>query len=120
MMPRKPPSPCTVPGCSAVVERGRCAEHRRQRDRARGTPTERGYGARWQRTSARYLRRHPWCAWPGCTAPATQTDHVVRRRVLVAQGVTNPDSDEHLQGLCHPHHSEKTARETGLGGAHDA
>jgi len=120
MSPNRPLQPCSVPGCSALVERGPCPEHRRQRERARGTPAERGYGGAWPKIAARHLKRNPQCAWPGCTAPATQVDHVVRRRLLVAQGVVNPDDDSRLQSLCHPHHSEKTARETGFGGAHDA
>lgn len=39
---------CTEPGCPTIVEQGvrdgRCDEHRRARDRARGTSAERGYG----------------------------------------------------------------------------
>lgn len=40
---------CPVPGCPTLVEagayRGLCDQHRRELNRARGTSTERGYGA---------------------------------------------------------------------------
>lgn len=36
---------CTEPGCPVLVEGGRCTPHTRQRDQARGTKAERGYGA---------------------------------------------------------------------------
>ena len=40
---------CAEPGCPELVERtahgGRCTKHRRDRDRARGTKTGRGYGS---------------------------------------------------------------------------
>ena len=123
MSPRRPPSPCIQPGCPEVVKGGGlCPEHRRARERARGTPSERGYGSKWQRIAARYLRWHPQCSWVEdgmrCGRPATDVDHVVRRKLLLERGVPNPDADEHLQALCHAHHSLKTARETGLGRHH--
>lgn len=40
---------CAEPGCPELVERtahgGRCTKHQRDRDRARGTKTGRGYGS---------------------------------------------------------------------------
>jgi len=47
----------------------------------------------------------------GCGAPSTDVDHNPSRRVLIAQGVRNPDAAEHLFALCHSHHSSKTANE---------
>lgn len=39
--------PCLEPGCPALIRPGatRCPAHERERDRARGTTTQRGYGA---------------------------------------------------------------------------
>ena len=42
------------------------------------------------------------CETPGCTARATDVDHVQRG--------DNHDVSN-LQGLCHPHHAEKTQQE---------
>jgi 5-methylcytosine-specific restriction endonuclease McrA len=46
--------------------------------------------------------------------PATDVDH----RTRIEEG-GEPWDETNLQGLCHPHHSQKTARETGFGGRHD-
>ncbi|HYD16742.1 MAG TPA: HNH endonuclease signature motif containing protein [Candidatus Nanoarchaeia archaeon] len=52
---------------------------RRQRDRARGTSTERGYDANWQRFRNWFLQRHPVCECKAkCGRPATEVHHVVR------------------------------------------
>lgn len=39
--------PCLEPGCPALIQPGttRCPAHARERDRARPTPTQRGYDA---------------------------------------------------------------------------
>jgi 5-methylcytosine-specific restriction protein A len=73
----------------------------------RASAAKRGYGRRWQRLRKMILARDPICRWPGCTMPATDVDHVVPR----AAG--GDDSEGNLQGLCHEHHSLKTASEDG-------
>lgn len=45
--------------------------------------------------------------------PATDVDHITR----IEEG-GDPWDETNLQGLCHSHHSQKTARETGFGGRH--
>lgn len=47
-------SVCSVPGCPTYVERGqgRCDEHRRQRDRQRGSRQTRGYDVAHDRERA--------------------------------------------------------------------
>jgi hypothetical protein len=35
---------CLVPGCGRLQPESRCAEHRREHERARGSAAERGYG----------------------------------------------------------------------------
>ena len=75
----------------------------------RPTAAQRGYGAAWQRTRARYLRTHPTCAL--CPAPAQVADHYPRsRRELIAAGIANPDADQYLRPLCTPCHNRETAK----------
>lgn len=45
---------CIESGCGTLTDRTRCPEHTRQRDKARGTSTDRGYGADHQRLRAEY------------------------------------------------------------------
>jgi hypothetical protein len=50
---------CGQPGCPVLVPKGtrsgRCPDHERERDKARGTPAERGYGPEHQRERAALL-----------------------------------------------------------------
>src|SRR5690625_1882804 len=88
--PRKPPRPCSWPGCPALVSgRGsRCQAHERERQRRqdaeRGTTAERGYGALHRRWRRLVLLRDPVCVDPygvhaerGEVVPATVADHIV-------------------------------------------
>ncbi len=56
----------------------------------------------WDSLRVTVLRRDPTCRHPGCPARSTDVDHVIA-------------NDDHrltnLQGLCNPHHVEKTNRE---------
>lgn len=59
--------------------------------------------------AARVLARDETCRHPGCHAPATQADHIKP----IAEGGAPLDL-ANGQGLCHTHHSTKTARENGF------
>jgi hypothetical protein len=49
---------CSKPGCPTLHERaGLCPVHSRERDRARGTKAERGYGPVFQRTRRMWVQR---------------------------------------------------------------
>jgi 5-methylcytosine-specific restriction protein A len=85
-------------------------EDRRRYDAARGGSSARGYGARWRKLRRIVLAKHPFCQAPGCTAPATEVDHIVPR---VRGG---DDREANLQALCKACHSAKTAREDGRWG----
>jgi 5-methylcytosine-specific restriction protein A len=113
MSPRRPPSPCTTPACPEVVDGGGpCPEHRRQREKARGNFRQRGYTSSWDKRRARFLRRNPTCVL--CGQPATDADHYpVSRRQLLAQGVADPDADQHLRACCRSCHSRSTVRHDG-------
>ena len=48
---------CLEPGCPTLTKATRCERHTRERDRARGTRQERGYGSEHDRLRAEYQRR---------------------------------------------------------------
>jgi 5-methylcytosine-specific restriction enzyme A len=113
-MPHAPRRPCSWPGCHALTDDGRCAEHKRQgrkdSDGRRGSSASRGYGFRWQKAREAYLGRHPLCAQClalGRIVPATVVDHIV------------PHKGDHelfwdsgnWQVLCKPCHDRKTGAE---------
>lgn len=119
-MPARPRRRCTGdPTCPNPAELGgKCSEHARaadaSRNRRRATSLAVYRSKRWRRLRRQVLHEQPYCARPGCDAPSTDVDHVVR----IEDG-GDKWARSNLEGLCHPHHSEKTARETGFGGSHD-
>jgi 5-methylcytosine-specific restriction endonuclease McrA len=72
---------------------------------------------RWRITRLQVLARDPICKWvennTQCTRLATDVDHVVDAVEWVAQGHDFYDQDN-LRGLCHGHHSQRTARDQGF------
>ena len=64
--------------------------------------------AKWRRVRRAFLRLHPICSWPACAAHATVVDHIVPR----SRGGATWDR-ANFQGLCKPHHDEKTRLEQG-------
>lgn len=112
-MPVRAGSACRRPGCAGIVRAGVCSlcgPLRARRDAAgdalRGTAAQRGYGGRWQRVRALFLRAHPLCAecaQQGVTTAATDVHHLVPRRA----GGT--DEESNLRALCHSCHSRITA-----------
>jgi 5-methylcytosine-specific restriction endonuclease McrA len=68
--------------------------------------------ARWRALRRAVLLERPTCEEAGCFAQSVEVDHVKR----IEEG-GEPFDRANLQALCHPHHSAKTARETGFGGA---
>ena len=116
-MPRRAPTGCRYPGCSALLETpGFCDRHRREHhrdyDRARrGFDTELGFytSAAWRRCRAAFLRAHPLCRAcrdAGRAVEARVADHIVP----IKQGGARFDWDN-LQPLCLSCHNSKTARE---------
>ena len=118
-MPIRPPKMCAHPGCGKVTTEKYCERHRdtqkkikAEADKNRESAYRRGYDKRWQRTSKQYLREHPFCVMcqkEGILKSATEVDHVIPHR-----GNIELFWDEsNWQGLCHKHHSGKTAKEDG-------
>ena len=112
--------PCAEPGCAALVYDGRhCQEHKRAvakaYDERRGSSTKRGYGTKWAKARADFLRANPLCAMclaTGRPVPARVVDHVKPFRR--ADG----SIDQHLQwsrtnwqSLCTPCHSSTKQRQ---------
>jgi 5-methylcytosine-specific restriction endonuclease McrA len=52
------------------------SRHERKRDERRGTPSQRGYGARWYALSAAARQAQGWCSECGATSDLT-ADHVI-------------------------------------------
>jgi len=88
---------------------GRCPRCTATSDRARGTPTQRGYGAEHRnRFREGVLAREPFCRL--CHKPSTVADHwPVGRDDLVTDG-EDPNDPTHGRGLCQPCHSRETAK----------
>jgi 5-methylcytosine-specific restriction protein A len=83
---------------------------KRELDRQRPSAACRGYGPRWRRARAAYLRHHPLCVpcrEAGRLVRATVVDHVVPHR-----GDQKLFWDEaNWAALCKRCHDAKTARE---------
>ncbi len=98
---------CNVPGCPTLTDQPRCPDHQQQAERERGTARQRGYGTKWQVTRRRYLKRHPICCEPDCMRLATDVDHIDGLGPLGPRG----HDPANLRAYCHPHHSQRTARD---------
>jgi len=115
-MPSAALRPCTYPGCSALVSRGRCPRH--TQDYTRPPEVSRLYNsARWRALRVRQLAAHPWCAI--CLVaqrytPATDVDHIERHGGDPVKFFAGP-----FQSLCAACHSRKTSLEVGFAGSHD-
>lgn len=101
---------CAEPGCPEITTHTRCEAHRKAKRRAedqrRPTARQRGYNAQWERTRRAYLAAFPICQDPdGCLAPAIDVDHIDGQGPLGERG----HDWANLRGLCHPHHSKRTA-----------
>jgi 5-methylcytosine-specific restriction protein A len=85
---------------------------RRERDRQRGSPSQRGYDRRWAKAAKAYLNEHPLCVMcqgEGRVTPATLVDHIIPH----GGDVDRFWDDANWQPLCAMHHSRKTAKEDG-------
>lgn len=116
-MPGRPRRRCTTPYCpNPALPRGRCARCEADRDAAYERAGKAIYNTeRWRRLTRRLIDERVICQRHTCRARATDVDHVV----AITDG-GDPWDELNLEVLCHPHHSEKTAREVGLGGPQPA
>lgn len=69
-----------------------------------------GYSSEYFANRARVRRRSGgYCELPGCELPLSAVDHIIPR----AEG--GSDALDNLQGICSPHHDEKTQQEAARG-----
>lgn len=120
-MPNLSARPCRHFGCNALVRDGSgyCAAHQADRrigkfaDERRGSRHDRGYGAEWEKTRKRILRRDKGLCQPclqrGRPTPAKQVDHIMPK------GEGGTDADDNLQAICIECHKKKTAAEAQRG-----
>ncbi|WP_213002631.1 HNH endonuclease signature motif containing protein [Winogradskya consettensis] len=95
---------CSTSGCPALVDTGRCDSCNGKAEAKRGSAAQRGYDARWRRTRAAHLGRHPLCP---CGSIATDVDHIDG---LGPKGPRGHDPSN-LRSLCHSCHSQRTGRD---------
>jgi 5-methylcytosine-specific restriction enzyme A len=109
-MPYAAPRPCTKQGCGALVHdgSGRCQEHPKPAWAKPANSPARITGRRLQRMRELLFARDPMCVMcraQGLRVLATERDH----KVSLAEG--GNDDQDNEQGLCSPHHREKTLAE---------
>jgi len=103
---------CSTPGCPTIYPRTegtRCATHRKEADKRRGTATDRGYTSKGhQRFRDAVLTQDPICVLCGI-AQATVADHYPHdRKHLILIGL-NPNNPQYGRGLCARCHNKQTA-----------
>jgi 5-methylcytosine-specific restriction protein A len=111
--------PCRYSGCRTLVtgRDGFCDAHKshanissRANDSYRGSSTQRGYDYKWQKTSAGYLKHHPFCVSceaKGVIGVAVELDHIIPIQVAPLRKYDRSN----WQGLCKPCHTAKTNRD---------
>jgi 5-methylcytosine-specific restriction enzyme A len=93
--------------CPLIVAGNLCAACKRKRQIAKGTTTQRGYGATWQKLSAYVIQRDGGICQlrlPVCTTTATTADHITPK----ARG--GSDSLDNLQAACRQCNAAKCDR----------
>lgn len=111
-MPYKALKPCSYPGCTNLVQYGRCELHPMPNP-YRDAEVQRLYGRGWQRRRRIYLTANPWCEEclrANIYTPATDVHHLVRHGGDVEVFNSSP-----LEALCKACHSKKTLEEVGHG-----
>ncbi len=76
----------------------------------RSSPRKRGYTGAWDKASAGYRRKHPFCAWCAQQGRITLCE-VVDHKIPIVDGGEMFDRSL-WWGLCRPHHDLKGQMET--------
>jgi 5-methylcytosine-specific restriction protein A len=91
-----------------VEKPGRCPEHARQAERARGTFAQRGYRKGHKKFRRLVLERDPVCVICRSALSVIADHYPLGRDELVEQGL-NPDDPRYGRGLCRSCDSKQTA-----------
>ena len=112
-MPQAAAQQCSEPGCTELVDSGRCPLHRRQHDNRRQASTaKRGYDWKWERLRLSKLAANPlceigWCRGDGPMAHvATEVHHVIP----ITEAPQLRLEWSNLQSACEPCHRRKDAQ----------
>lgn len=109
-MPDPAPHPCVVPGCAALITRGRrCRAHAVTAEHARPNyDVRRWYRTpRWKALRTRILREQAYrCADCKQVVAALEIDHIAKHEGDPARFWDRTN----VQALCRPCHSRKTQR----------
>jgi 5-methylcytosine-specific restriction endonuclease McrA len=100
---------CLVPTCAEPAgPGGRCPAHSTIHRRTLNTDgDERLYRtARWRRLRAQVIHEQPFCAEPGCPRLTAEVHHRVKR----ADNLPLFYERTNVEGLCRPHHAQRTRR----------
>ena len=112
-MAKRAQRPCAYTGCPNLTRERWCKDHQGERwaytQRRKGTSTQRGYGATWQKLRKLVIARDSGLCQPcmkqGKVTPFNAVDHIRPKE----QGGT--DDMGNLQCICKACHDAKTARE---------
>lgn len=103
---------CSVPNCPRVYpddEGSRCAQHRKQADRQRGTASDRGYNTAGHQAFRRaVLTRDPICRLCHLRVSTVADHYPVSRKDIIRSG-GNPNDPAFGRGLCALCHNSETA-----------
>lgn len=113
-MPSRAKRICSHPGCSELVDSGKCERHKGSYDRNRGSAAERGYDRRWARARVRFLADHPFCECQDCQRegkiiPSEVVDHRIPHK---GDPVLFWD-ENNWQAMSKRCHDKKTVKEDG-------
>ena len=111
-MPKKPLKPCSKPGCSELVQSGRCEKHSKEykkekwkeTDKNRPPSSQRGYDSRWRKVRRMKLARQPLCEECNRNGLVKQAQEV-HHKMPIAQGGSN--RIDNLESLCRSCHKRK-------------
>jgi 5-methylcytosine-specific restriction protein A len=112
IMPWKPKSICSYPGCNELTHDRYCSKHKREVNKERNEMNSKIYNNRWRKASKAYLKDNPLCVH--CKkedrhTPATEVDHIIPH----GGDMKRFWDKSNWQSLCKKCHSKKTALEDG-------
>jgi 5-methylcytosine-specific restriction protein A len=117
-VPSKPKKPCSYPRCPELTNERYCLQHKQQQarkyDQHRGSAAQRGYGSRWRKYRAWYLKQYPFCVCDECKKkelplPANVVDHIIPHKGDYHL-FWDPGNHQPMNDRCH---GRKTVREDG-------